>query len=109
MCRFYTASAALVAQGADIFLNRPNGAPRALRSVGWQRGGPPRYWLANRFPCTTRLIGQPVDQNIQNRTFLAPEAIKRLREEPDEEHAFAIERIEDDWCVTLDHPMTKDH
>ena len=30
-------------------------------------------------------------------------------EEPDEEHAFAIERIEDDWCVTLDHPMTKDH
>ena len=30
-------------------------------------------------------------------------------EEPDEEHAFNIDRIEDDWCVTLDHPMTKDH
>ena len=30
-------------------------------------------------------------------------------EEPDEAHAFKIERIEDDWCVTLDHPMTKDH
>ena len=30
-------------------------------------------------------------------------------EEPDEEHTFSIDRIEDDWCVTLDHPMTKDH
>ena len=32
-------------------------ALRALRSVGWRRGGPPRYWLANRFPCTNRPIG----------------------------------------------------
>lgn len=30
-------------------------------------------------------------------------------EEPDADHAFSIERIEDDWYVTLDHPMTKDH
>lgn len=30
-------------------------------------------------------------------------------EESDEGHAFKVERIEDDWCVTLDHPMTKDH
>ncbi len=30
-------------------------------------------------------------------------------EEPDDAHAFTIERIEDDWFVTLDHPMTKDH
>ncbi len=30
-------------------------------------------------------------------------------EESDEEHVFSIERIEDDWCVSLDHPMTKDH
>lgn len=30
-------------------------------------------------------------------------------EEPDAAHAFNIERVEDDWCVTLDHPMTKDH
>ena len=28
---------------------------------------------------------------------------------PDADHAFSIERIEDDWYVTLDHPMTKDH
>lgn len=27
----------------------------------------------------------------------------------DEEHAFSIDRIENDWCVTLDHPMTKTH
>lgn len=30
-------------------------------------------------------------------------------EAPDDAHAFAIERIEDDWYVTLDHPMTKQH
>ncbi len=30
-------------------------------------------------------------------------------EESDDAHAFTIERIEDDWFVTLDHPMTKDH
>lgn len=30
-------------------------------------------------------------------------------EEPDADHAFSIERVEDDWYVTLDHPMTKDH
>ncbi len=28
---------------------------------------------------------------------------------PDDDHAFSIERVEDDWCITLDHPMTKDH
>ena len=27
----------------------------------------------------------------------------------DPAHAFAVERIEDDWYVTLDHPMTKRH
>ena len=30
-------------------------------------------------------------------------------EEPDGAHVCRIERIEDDWCVSLDHPMTKDH
>lgn len=30
-------------------------------------------------------------------------------ETPDDAHAFTIERIEDDWYVTLDHPMTKQH
>ena len=30
-------------------------------------------------------------------------------EEPDEAHAIAVERIEDEWYITLDHPMTKDH
>lgn len=30
-------------------------------------------------------------------------------EAPDDAHAFTIERIEDDWYVTLDHPMTKQH
>ncbi len=30
-------------------------------------------------------------------------------EESDDAHAFNIERVEDDWYVTLDHPMTKDH
>lgn len=30
-------------------------------------------------------------------------------EEPDADHAIAVERIEDEWYVTLDHPMTKDH
>ena len=28
-------------------------------------------------------------------------------EAPDDAHAFTIERMEDDWHVTLDHPMTK--
>ena len=27
----------------------------------------------------------------------------------DDAHAFKIERVEDDWYVTLDHPMTKEH
>lgn len=27
----------------------------------------------------------------------------------DEAHAFKVERVEDDWYVTLEHPMTKDH
>ncbi|WP_308623089.1 helix-turn-helix domain-containing protein [uncultured Enorma sp.] len=30
-------------------------------------------------------------------------------EEPDEAHALQAERIEDEWYVTLDHPMTKEH
>lgn len=27
----------------------------------------------------------------------------------DSDHAFKIERVEDDWYITLDHPMTKSH
>ena len=30
-------------------------------------------------------------------------------EEPDGEHCIEFERAEDEWYVTLDHPMTKDH
>ena len=30
-------------------------------------------------------------------------------EEPDETHAFAVERVENDWYLSLDHPMTKTH
>ena len=30
-------------------------------------------------------------------------------EEPDENHGISIERVEDEWYVTLDHPMTKGH
>ncbi len=30
-------------------------------------------------------------------------------EEPDGEHCIKIDRVEDEWFVTLDHPMTKDH
>lgn len=30
-------------------------------------------------------------------------------EEPDGEHCIKVERVEDEWYVTLDHPMTKDH
>lgn len=33
-------------------------------------------------------------------------------EEPengDKQHAIRVERIEDEWCVTLDHPMQKGH
>ena len=30
-------------------------------------------------------------------------------EQPDASHCFKVELIEDDWCVTLDHPMTKQH
>ena len=30
-------------------------------------------------------------------------------EAPDEEHAVRTERVEDEYCVTVDHPMTKEH
>lgn len=30
-------------------------------------------------------------------------------EDADGDHAIAVERIEDEWYVTLDHPMQKDH
>ena len=30
-------------------------------------------------------------------------------EEPDEEHTLGIECVEDEWYVTLDHPMSKEH
>ena len=30
-------------------------------------------------------------------------------EEPDEDHAITVEKIEDEYYVTMDHPMTKDH
>ena len=30
-------------------------------------------------------------------------------EEPDDGHALVVESIEDEWYVTLDHPMRKDH
>jgi DNA-binding XRE family transcriptional regulator/desulfoferrodoxin (superoxide reductase-like protein) len=30
-------------------------------------------------------------------------------EEPDEEHALHLEAVEDEWYVTLRHPMDKDH
>lgn len=30
-------------------------------------------------------------------------------EESDEVHALQVERIEDEWYVTLDHPMSKEH
>ncbi len=30
-------------------------------------------------------------------------------EEPDEAHAIAVESVEDDWHVSIDHPMAKDH
>lgn len=40
-------------------------------------------------------------------TALLPQDAEDAAE--DSERAFKIERIEDDWFVTLDHPMTKDH
>lgn len=30
-------------------------------------------------------------------------------EEPDEEHRISVEKIEDEYYVSIDHPMTKDH
>lgn len=30
-------------------------------------------------------------------------------ETPDEEHPLRAERVESEWYVTVDHPMTKDH
>lgn len=30
-------------------------------------------------------------------------------EEPDKAHGLQAERVEDEWYVTLDHPMTKEH
>ena len=30
-------------------------------------------------------------------------------EDASDDHAIAVERIEDEWYVTLDHPMQKDH
>ena len=30
-------------------------------------------------------------------------------EEPDEDHAISVAVIEDEWYITLDHPMTRDH
>ena len=38
---------------------------------------------------------------------LAPEEPEDATE--DGAHAFAVERVENDWYVTLDHPMTKQH
>lgn len=40
-------------------------------------------------------------------TAMMPQAAEEAAE--DSEHAFKIERIENDWYVTLDHPMTKEH
>ena len=30
-------------------------------------------------------------------------------EEPDKDHGISIEKMEDDWYITMDHPMTKGH
>lgn len=30
-------------------------------------------------------------------------------EEPDEDHSIRVEKVENDWYLTLDHPMTKAH
>ena len=30
-------------------------------------------------------------------------------EEPDQEHAITLEKVEEDYYITLDHPMSKDH
>lgn len=30
-------------------------------------------------------------------------------EEPDEDHGIRVEKMEDDWYITMDHPMTKAH
>ena len=30
-------------------------------------------------------------------------------EEADEDHAVTVEKVEDEWFVTVDHPMTKEH
>lgn len=30
-------------------------------------------------------------------------------EEPDKAHGLQVERVEDEWYVTLDHPMTREH
>lgn len=30
-------------------------------------------------------------------------------EEPDREHAITLEKVEEDYYITLDHPMSKDH
>ena len=38
---------------------------------------------------------------------LLPQEAEDVAEDP--EHAVRVERIENDWYLTLDHPMTKDH
>ena len=30
-------------------------------------------------------------------------------EEPDEDHGISVEKMEDDWYITMNHPMTKGH
>ena len=30
-------------------------------------------------------------------------------EDPDEDHGICVEKMEDDWYITMDHPMTKTH
>lgn len=32
-----------------------------------------------------------------------------IAEEPDDDHAITVECLDDEWYVTLDHPMRKDH
>lgn len=40
-------------------------------------------------------------------TAMLPQVAEEAAE--DSEHTFKIERVENDWYVTLDHPMTKEH
>ena len=68
--------------------------------------GPARRYNLDRYFASGSILAA---NGVTHRPVAVPSRPTAEAEDASDDHAIAVERIEDEWYVALDHPMQKDH